>query len=204
MKRENTEKGSVTIEAAIILPIFCALFMALNGFFFVFNAQNQIAHALVQSATSLGMDSYANNQIASGLDGANGFWGSLSDLIQDGYRRFFSSKYFSSPNDWYAGSKKGMGAALGMGNDDAKRRFVAYLTGDTSDSKANQKLKAFGVERGLDGMNFKVESSGGDVTLTVTYKMGVWFDMFGKKKMDVTRVPKQKCGEKSKQKGAIV
>ena len=67
MKRENTEKGSVTIEAAIILPIFCALFMALNGFFFVFNAQNQIAHALVQSATSLGMDSYANNQLASGL-----------------------------------------------------------------------------------------------------------------------------------------
>ena len=197
MKRENTEKGSVTIEAAIILPIFCALFMALNGFFFVFNAQNQIAHALVQSATSLGMDSYANNQIASGLDGANGFWGSLSDLIQDGYGRFFSSKYFSSPNDWYAGSKKGMGAALGMGNDDAKRRFVAYLTGDTSDSKANQKLKAFGVERGLDGMNFKVESSGGDVTLTVTYKMGVWFDMFGKKKMDVTQSAKAKMwGEK--------
>lgn len=192
MKRENTEKGSVTIEAAIILPIFCALFMALNGFFFVFNAQNQIAHALVQSATSLGMDSYANNQIASGLDGANGFWGSLSDLIQDGYRRFFSSKYFSSPNDWYAGSKKGMGAALGMGNDDAKRRFVAYLTGDTSDSKANQKLKAFGVERGLDGMNFKVESSGGDVTLTVTYKMGVWFDMFGKKKMEVTQSARAK------------
>ena len=197
MKRENTEKGSVTIEAAIILPIFCALFMALNGFFFVFNAQNQIAHALVQSATSLGMDSYANNQIASGLDGANGFWGSLSDLIQDDYRRFFSSKYFSSPNDWYAGKKKGMGAALGMGNDDAKRRFVAYLTGDTSDSKANQKLKAFGVERGLDGMNFKVESSGGDVTLTVTYKMGVWFDMFGKKKMDVTQSAKAKMwGEK--------
>ena len=197
MKRENTEKGSVTIEAAIILPIFCALFMALNGFFFVFNAQNQIAHALVQSATSLGMDSYANNQIASGLDGANGFWGSLSDLLQDGYRRFFSSKYFSSPNDWYAGIKKGMGAALGMGNDDAKRRFVAYLTGDTSDSKANQKLKAFGVERGLDGMNFKVESSGGDVTLTVTYKMGVWFDMFGKKKMDVTQSAKAKMwGEK--------
>lgn len=197
MKRENTEKGSVTIEAAIILPIFCALFMALNGFFFVFNAQNQIAHALVQSATSLGMDSYANNQIASGLDGANGFWGSLSDLLQDGYRRFFSSKYFSSPNDWYAGKKKGMGAALGMGNDDAKRRFVAYLTGDTSDSKANQKLKAFGVERGLDGMNFKVESSGGDVTLTVTYKMGVWFDMFGKKKMDITQSAKAKMwGEK--------
>ena len=94
MKRENTEKGSVTIEAAIILPIFCALFMALNGFFFVFNAQNQIAHALVQSATSLGMDSYANNQIASGLDGANGFWGSLSDVIQDGYRRFFPANTF--------------------------------------------------------------------------------------------------------------
>ena len=84
-----------------------------------------------------------------------------------------------------------------MGNDDAKRRFVAYLTGDTSDSKANQKLKSFGVERGLDGMNFKVESSGGDVTLTVTYKMGVWFDMFGKKKMNITQSAKAKMwGEK--------
>ena len=41
-------------------------------------------------------------------------------------------------------------------------------------------------------MNFTVESSGGDVTLTVTYKMGVWFDMFGKKKMDVTQSAKAK------------
>ena len=41
-------------------------------------------------------------------------------------------------------------------------------------------------------MNFKVESSGGDVTLTVTYKMGVWFDMFGKKKMEVTQSARAK------------
>ena len=60
MEKKNDEQGSVTLEAAIILPIFCALFMALNGFFFTFNAQNQISHALIQSASSLGLDPYLN------------------------------------------------------------------------------------------------------------------------------------------------
>lgn len=94
MKRENTEKGSVTIEAAIILPIFCALFMALNGFFFVFNAQNQIAHALVQSATSLGMDSYANNQIASGLDGPTASGVASVMLFKTATEDFFPANTF--------------------------------------------------------------------------------------------------------------
>ena len=63
MRNQGRQSGSVTLEAAIILPIFCTLFMALNGMFFIFSAQNQITHALVQSANSMGMDAYANEAI---------------------------------------------------------------------------------------------------------------------------------------------
>ena len=57
------ERASVTLEAAIILPIFCFLFMALNGVFFVFSAQNQVMHTLVQTANSLSLDPYWNEKI---------------------------------------------------------------------------------------------------------------------------------------------
>lgn len=190
MEKKNDEQGSVTLEAAIILPIFCALFMALNGFFFTFNAQNQISHALIQSASSLGLDPYLNEKIDSGLDGAHGFWGGLSDALLDGVRRLATDGYFTSPNDWY--SSGGGAANAVIGSDDAKKRFIAYLTGDGSEAKANDKLKHFGIEGGLSGMHFIATNEGGDVVLKVNYRMGVWFDMFGKKKMEVTQSARAK------------
>jgi hypothetical protein len=190
MEKKNDEQGSVTLEAAIILPIFCALFMALNGFFFTFNAQNQISHALIQSASSLGLDPYLNEKIDSGLDGAHGFWGGLSDALLDGVRRLATDGYFTSPNDWY--SSGGGAENTIIGSEDAKKRFVAYLTGDTSESKADEKLKHFGIEGGLSGMHFTATNEGGDVVLKVNYRMGVWFDMFGKKKMEVTQSARAK------------
>ncbi|MBF1273705.1 MAG: pilus assembly protein, partial [Oribacterium sinus] len=48
----------------MILPIFCFLFMALNGVFFVFSAQNQVMHTLVQTANSLSLDPYWNEKIS--------------------------------------------------------------------------------------------------------------------------------------------
>ena len=194
MDKRNDERGSVTLEAAMILPIFCALFMALNGFFFVFSAQNQISHALIQSASSLGLDPYLNEKIDSGLDGAHRFWGGLNDVLLDGVRRGLTNGYFTSPNDWYtaSGKTKGIGSMLGIGSTDAQKRFVAYLTGEASDSKADEKLKHFGVEGGLSGMHFTATNEGGDVVLKVNYRMGVWFDMFGKKKMEVTQSARAK------------
>ena len=195
MEIKNSEQGSVTLEAAIILPIFCALFMALNGFFFVFSAQNQISHALIQSASSLGLDPYLNEKIDSGLDGAHSFWAGLlgagpGDVYIDGIRRMGTDGYFTSPNDWY--SSGGGAANTIIGSEDAKNRFVAYLTGDTSESKADEKLKHFGIEGGLSGMHFTATNEGGDVVLKVNYRMGVWFDMFGKKKMEVTQSARAK------------
>lgn len=70
------ERASVTLEAAIILPIFCFLFMALNGVFFVFSAQNQVMHALVQTANSLSLDPYWNEK--TGVENPN-----VSNMLQN-------------------------------------------------------------------------------------------------------------------------
>ena len=41
-------------------------------------------------------------------------------------------------------------------------------------------------------MHFTATNEGGEVVLKVNYRMGVWFDMFGKKKMEVTQSARAK------------
>ena len=81
------ERASVTLEAAIILPIFCFLFMALNGVFFVFSAQNQVMHALVQTANSLSLDPYWNEK--TGVENPN-----VSNMLQNFERSITQDKSF--------------------------------------------------------------------------------------------------------------
>ena len=58
MKQRKKQSGSVTLETAIILPIFVIMFMAVIGLFRVVVAQNQMTHVLVQTTKSLSLDSY--------------------------------------------------------------------------------------------------------------------------------------------------
>ena len=88
------ERASVTLEAAIILPIFCFLFMALNGVFFVFSAQNQVMHALVQTANSLSLDPYWNEK--TGVENPN-----VSNMLQNFERSITQDKSFSSTESWH-------------------------------------------------------------------------------------------------------
>ena len=184
MRNQGRQSGSVTLEAAIILPIFCALFMALNGMFFIFSAQNQITHALVQSANSMGMDAYANEAIESFFDEGWNFWGSLTDLFMDLGRRAMTNGYYTSPDDWYA---------VGSGSNVAKKRFVAYLTGtdgSSGEGDAQEKLKRLGVENGLSGMDFSVEKEDKDFKITVKYKLSFWFDPFNTAKIPMEQTVK--------------
>jgi len=88
------ERASVTLEAAIILPIFCFLFMALNGVFFVFSAQNQVMHTLVQTANSLSLDPYWNEK--TGVENPN-----VSIILQNFERSITQDKSFSSTESWH-------------------------------------------------------------------------------------------------------
>ena len=124
------ERASVTLEAAIILPIFCFLFMALNGVFFVFSAQNQVMHALVQTANSLSLDPYWNEK--TGVENPN-----VSNMLQNFERSITQDKSFSSTESWH----KNETVSSGVLED----RFYSYFTGDGNKLSAYTKLKKLGV-----------------------------------------------------------
>lgn len=160
------ERGSITLETALVVPIFCALFMMLNSLFFVVSTQQQVTHALIQTGNSMAMDSYLTENVESAAENGTAFWKELSDMVID-IRRIFNpaTGYFADPSDWYSA---GNGAAV------AKRRFQAYMTaahGPGSQTEANSILKGLGLLNGMSDMHLSTNISGGEMTLTAEYKL---------------------------------
>ena len=163
------ERASVTLEAAIILPIFCFLFMALNGVFFVFSTQNQVMHTLVQTANSLSLDPYWNEKIS--LENT-----SVSTILQRLERYAVRDQSFSSAESWH----KNKTVSSGVLED----RFYSYFTGDGNKISAYTKLKKLGV---VGNMELSGTVNNGDLTLVAKYKMKFWFNPFKTKPLEISQ-----------------
>lgn len=166
------ERASVTLEAALILPIFCFLFMALNGVFFVFSVQNQVMHTLVQTANSLSLDPYWNEKIS--LENT-----SVSTILQRIERYAVRDQSFSSAESWH----KNETVSSGVLED----RFYSYFTGDGNKLSAYTKLKKLGV---VGNMELSGTVNDGDLTLVAKYKMQFWFNPFKTKPLDLSQTVK--------------
>ena len=163
------ERASVTLEAAIILPIFCFLFMALNGVFFVFSAQNQVMHTLVQTANSLSLDPYWNEKTS--VENLN-----VSIILQNIERSITQDKSFSSTESWH----KNETVSSGVLED----RFYSYFTGDGNKLSAYTKLKKLGV---VGNMELSGTVNNGDLTLVAKYKIKFWFNLFKTEPLDLSQ-----------------
>ena len=163
------ERASVTLEAAMILPIFCFLFMALNGVFFVFSAQNQVMHTLVQTANSLSLDPYWNEKIS--LENT-----SVSTILQRFERYVVRDQSFSSAESWHKNET--------VSSDVLEDRFYSYFTGDGNKISAYTKLKKLGV---VGNMDLSGTVNNGDLTLLAKYKMQFWFNPFKTKPLDLSQ-----------------
>ena len=170
-KNPETEReaGSMTLETAIVLPIFIFIFLFIFSLFWVISAQNQITHAFVQSSKSLSQDSYLTENITSIGESDTSFWSGLDDMLYD-IIRLFNDEHFSSNSDWYE--------TYVNAQEIAKDRFVGYLTGGDEDA-ADEKLKHLGVEDGLDGITFTLEIEDEMITVTISYELEYVFDFFG-------------------------
>lgn len=169
------QRGSVTLETCLVLPIFFFLIMGIYGLFWVFTAHNEVTHALVQSSRSLSLDPYLNEKISSPDLAANEFWGSLSDIFID-YVRTSNDESFTSRHKWYE-------SAGSQADRVAKDRFVGYFAGGDKDA-ADERLRTLGVVNGLEGITIKTEVEGEMLTLTISYKIQYIFDAF-----DLGKIP---------------
>lgn len=175
MKKNDRQRGSLTLETAIVLPIFLFMFLMIFGLFSIVSAQNQISHALIQSGRSMSLDPYFLEKVDSAGEAGTKFWGGLSDMVLD-LVRLDNDVHFTSHTDWYE-SENGNTTV-------AKNRFVGYLAGGNQE-KADQKLRDLGVVGGLSGVKFKTEViDKSELKITISYKLQYVLDAF-----DMGKIP---------------
>lgn len=164
------ERGVVTLETGIVLPIFIMLLLFFYGIIIMFLGDQVITHALSQAAQSLSLDSYASSMVDySKIESAE-------DLAQALYSNLFDSdEYFSSNAKWH---EEGGDVLL----ETVENRFVGYLSGGRTAPKtyADDLLEFVGVVNGLEGFDFS-ETTVSDKVLTikVTYQQEFLFDFHG-------------------------
>lgn len=153
MKNKNI-RGSMTLEAAMVVPIFILLMLAVNGFFLMFMGQQVLSHTVIQSAKSMAYDPYASQRVTAD-EGDQ-----LADMFVDLFS--YANGDFTSPEEWYED-----GAFFSV-SQVAEDRFFAFL--GKKGSQADTLLELVGVRGGHNGLDFsgcKVED--GVLTYKVTY-----------------------------------
>lgn len=174
-KKRSGEKGLLSLEACITLPIFMFLMFFLYSFFVVFEARNEMAHVLLSTADSLSFDANENSGLGeSGTVGQiiYGLYGSATNSNSD----------FTDYRTWYKSTTveddQGDQTIDGTFEDIVRIRFIAYLTGGDS-RKAEEMLKRYHVKGGVDGLDFsgsRVED--GKLYLSVRYTLEYEFRVF--------------------------
>lgn len=152
MREKNGESGVLTMEAAILMPIFIMLMLALDGLVLFFMGQQIMLHAAVQTAKSMSFDPYANGRIGADSDDY------LADMFVDIFG--FVGGDFSGSGDWTDDPSDIA--------DTARERFTAYLRRDSS--SGTYLLDQVGINGGIESLDFsgsKVED--GYLVLSVKY-----------------------------------
>lgn len=176
---KKSENGTISLEAAIMMPIFIFVIMFIYGIMLMFSGQQLINHAMIQSSESLSIDSYAEMAIYNSYGNR--------DLTYDVYKAFLTcdnkkdplnnmgsnfiedTSNFSTNKRWYKNKTSDYDKRI----DIIKRRFIGYLTNekdiDKGKEEANAILKKYGVKDGIDGIDFS-ESEISDKVLTIKAK----------------------------------
>ncbi len=190
MKRKHRESGSMTLETAIVLPIFIFVFLAVYGIFGIVSAHNQISHAFIQSTKSMSMDPFLLERTNLAGEDKSRFWGSLTDVLIDIRRNVKYESMFMEKSDWYSTEKMTDDDKLEDGSYDlsgelsvAQNRFIAFFA-DGDRIRADEKLRGLGVIDGLNGVSFTMSRNGGDLTVTINYSIRFVFNFF-----DTVQIP---------------
>lgn len=171
---QQKNRGSISLEACIVLPIFIFVLMFFYGFIVFFSGHQLLSHTLIQSAQSLALDPFATERLEIS-------WEEMEDgsnLIEAMYAEALGGdEYFSSNKKWYSEESDLMLATV-------KNRFLGYLVGTGTsnevESKADDMLKYMGVQGGISGLDFsgtKIED--GVLTLEIKYKQEFVFNFQG-------------------------
>ncbi len=137
MKNNKSNLGSITLEAAIMVPMFIILMLLVNGLFIMFMGQQILSHTLIQSTKSMAFDPYSSQRVSANSEDK------LADMFIDIFT--FSSDGHVSTDKWYKENIDSIDEVV-------KDRYVAYLK--NTRSNANLLLDYIGIKNGLAGLDF--------------------------------------------------
>lgn len=184
--RYKRDSGVVSLEACIVLPIFVFLILFFYGFMFLFAGEQLVSHALIQSAVSLSLDSYAVDKFDELSDSSevDSFMRDLFNSALVEVAEADGETSHSSSEKWYADQSSVQ--------SEVESRFISYLANGDRET-ANAKLDQFGVVNGIDGISFSECKVEDDVlTITIEYKQEYLMDAFGLLSYDRTKTITQK------------
>lgn len=181
--RYKRDSGVVSLEACIVLPIFVFLILFFYGFMFLFAGEQLVSHALIQSAVSLSLDSYATDKLSDSSE-VDLFMQDLFNSALVEVAEADGETSHSSSEQWYADQSSVQ--------SEVESRFISYLANGDRET-ANAKLDQFGVVNGIDGISFSECKVEDDVlTITIEYKQEYLMDAFGLLSYDRTKTITQK------------
>lgn len=164
MKNDKKESGSVTVEATLCVTLFVLLMLFLVTLFFVVAVQNNIAHAIIQTADSLSMEAYSINKLQSNIN--SGVKSAITDLSVKLLYSADENQYFATDQRWFDNNQ-----LLDQYVEDPssstydpsirtidlssviKNRFIGYFANGDKEY-ADTFLSKMGVVDGLSGIDF--------------------------------------------------
>ncbi len=188
INKKKGERGTITIETCVMLPIFFFVFLAIFGVFFLLLARHQMRHAFLQTAKSLSMDSYVLESVGT-LDPSDGnviqFHDSFSSMAIAFLRLLTADENWTAREKWYMSDNSATGQEI------IRTRFLSFLAGG-DEAAAEQALEALKVKDGLDGIEFEYTVSGGELELKMSYTLEYWFKLFGLEEVPMSHTVKMK------------
>jgi len=164
----NSFNGSITVEAAIILPIFICAVMTIGMFSRIYYVNEIMHHALTETANELSNISYVYH--ASGIYGIqkdlDDKLGDYSDVDLDSINKIEDVAYFVGAHVYDEGK-------VHFGNMIVKELSKKYLI-YPNNNDVDARLKRLNIVGGWEGLDFSRSSyltNNQDIDIVVSYKV---------------------------------
>lgn len=199
MRFFKKENGVVSLEASISVTIFLFLMLFLYSFFVVFEARNDMAHAVLATCDSLALDPYESGKHSNSGDLSQVLY-AIYGAVSGDANGFYSTADWANVRNFGFDETSWDGAIYVEGTDESnllpddfgnaattsstlksviEERFLAYFAGG-SVAEANKILEHYNVVGGWSGLDFSESKvASGKISIKVKYTMEYEFNMFG-------------------------
>jgi len=176
MRKYNSQRGSLSLEASIAVTSFMFFMLFLYSFFVVFEARNEIAHVLLSTTNSMSLDTLQSEELSGTEDLASIIYTVYSYISEE-------DKGFIEDSNW--GAEDVNASESVVFRELIEERFIAYLAGG-DEEEANAILERYHIVGGIDGLDFSESYiSSGDLHISVAYTIEYEFNMFDLGKLEM-------------------